>query len=85
MSWTLDTPIRVGDFNFAAIVETQVAVRCTKGVVAAHGEKRATLLLLLRDDEVTGIDLSGRPFEAEEIALLYPKAIEQMYAWLGDG
>lgn len=79
MSWTLDTPIRVGDFVIVAIVETQISVNSVARVVVGHGEKRPSFFLFLHDDAVHGIDLNGQVFEANEIKRRYPQAIEQMY------
>jgi hypothetical protein len=82
MSWTVDRSIKVGDFTFAAIVETRIASRCTGRTMIAHGEKRPVLLLVMEGAAVRGIDMAGRACDADQIARLYPQAIEQMRAQL---
>lgn len=82
MTWAVDTPIRVGGFALAAIVEVRVSVHSPGQSVSANGEKRPLLFLLRRGEKVSGIDVKGHIFEAGEIDLLYPRAIERMIAML---
>ena len=84
MSWAVDTPVRSGSYAFAAIVETKIAFRSGTGVMVAGGEKRPLLYLMLCDDLVSGVDPKGHFYAADEIELLYPQAIAQMDAQLGD-
>lgn len=82
MNWGVDTPVRVGPFAFAAIVETRISVHSTGYALAGDGEKRPILFLLLRDEAASGIDIDGRTYETDEIEGLYPRAIAQMKALL---
>ena len=82
MNWAVDTPIRVSDYAFAAIVEIQLSVHSSGQSLSANGEKRPLLFLLLQGDKASGIDVNGHAYEAEEIDLLYPRAIEQVVAML---
>lgn len=50
--------------------------------MSANGEKRPLLFLLSQGDKASGIDVNGHTYEAEEIEVLYPQAIERMSAML---
>ena len=78
MTWAVDTPMRVSGYAFAAIVEVRVSLRSSDRAMSANGEKRPLLFLLLKGDEVRGIDVNGHSYEAAEIELLYPHAIERL-------
>ena len=70
MTWALEAPLRVGDTVCGVIAITEVKVRRWGGAVAGSGEKRPVLVLVLRDGEVSGVDLGGRRVEADEIEQL---------------
>jgi len=82
MIWAVDTPIYVEDYAFVAIVEVRVSVRSSGQSMAANGEKHPLLFLLLHGEKISGLDVNGHTYEAEEIDLLYPQAIEQMQEML---
>lgn len=75
MSWTVDTPVRTGDFTCVPIVDTCVSVDRAGHRIAAHGKKHPVLILVFRDDRVTGVDLGGRSHAPDEIERRYPDAI----------
>ncbi|NNE81463.1 MAG: hypothetical protein HKN18_14445 [Silicimonas sp.] len=82
MKWAVDTPVRVGGYAFAAIVEVRVSIHSAGRRMAANGEKQPLLFVLLQGGKASGIDVNGHTYEAEEIENLYPLAIEQMEALL---
>ncbi|WP_394179330.1 hypothetical protein [Yoonia maritima] len=84
MSWTIDTPVRVGAITVAAIVETELSIRTADPGSMGVGTKRPLLLLLARGNEISAIDMNAHPYEAEEIEYLYPEAIARMRLLLRD-
>ena len=85
MNWVVDTPVRVGGYAFAAIVEVRVSLHSSNRAMSANGEKRPLLFLLLKGDEVSGIDVTGRVYDGGEIERHYPRAIARMKALLAEG
>ena len=80
MNWDIDTPVRIGAYDFAAIVETRLSIHSVGRTVVGHGEKQPLLFLLLGKDMAKGLDVKGRVYAADEIEALYPSAIERMAA-----
>lgn len=82
MNWSVDTPRRVDDHVVAAIVETRVSLHAAGRVLTGFVRKRPLMILHLGRNDVTGTDLAGRSYDAEEIELLYPDAIMQLRSQL---
>lgn len=80
MTWDVDIPVRVGGIAFAPIVEAFVSVQGGARGIAAHGNKRPTLILTFQKDSVVGIDLSGRKCDADDIEQRYPGALSKATA-----
>ena len=83
MKWSVDTPIHIGPFRCAAIVEIDVATHSSGPALLVHGEKRPVMVLVLQRDDVIGIDVNGHRCEREEIEHRYPRAIAQVRQHLG--
>lgn len=77
MSWAIDTPLLVGDVIFTAIAEIKVSAHTSGSTLGGVAEKRPLLFLLVREDDATAVDINGHRYEADEIELLYPGAIDQ--------
>lgn len=75
MTWSVDTPRRVGDLTCAAIVECDVGAKEWLLRFYAHGEKRPLMILLLEAGEVRGIGLNGQLLNADEVEREYPGAV----------
>ena len=82
MNWSVDTPRRIGDLTMTAIVEFQVSVEAAGTTLIGTARKRPLVIVQLRNSEVTGFDMKGHNYEADEIELLYPTAIAQLHALL---
>ena len=82
MNWVVDTPARVDGVACVPIVETRVTVSHRGRFIAGHGEKRPVMILVFRGDGVSGFDLGGRMYEAEEIEQRYPQAVSKAAALL---
>ena len=78
MSWGIQEPVKVGDLAFGAIVETEVSVKSAGTLLAAAAQKRPLLIVLMHAHPVSGIEINGHAYEAEEIETLYPEAIEKL-------
>ena len=84
MTWSIDTPVRIGPYVFAAIAEVRLSLMSAGATAIGTGEKRPVLILLLHNDVVTAIDILGHAYDADEIEELYPSAEAQLNAMLND-
>ena len=84
MTWTLDTPVRIGPMVFAAIAEVQVSVNMWGGRLVAAGDKRPVLALMVQGDSVMGVGLDGERVPPDEIEARFPDALAQLRAHLAE-
>lgn len=84
MNWMVDKPRRIGERTIAAIVEFSVRVHSDGPLLSGTAKKQPLVILHLKNSEVTGIDINGHGYEADEIELLYPTAIAQVQALMED-
>ncbi|WP_299649232.1 hypothetical protein [uncultured Tateyamaria sp.] len=82
MSWTVDMPVQVGDTVIAAIVDFNVSVRAFGSTLSGRAQKEPLLVLQFRAGRISGLDMKGHAYDADEIELLYPTAIAQIRATL---
>ena len=80
MNWKIDTPIHLGDSVIAVIVECKVSLNLIGPAFAGWVNKRPLLFIQFRGDRISGLDINGHAYEADEIELLYPTAIAQVRA-----
>jgi hypothetical protein len=80
MNWTVDTPVHLGDSVIAAIVEFKISVNAVGPGLAGWAKKTPLLFIQFRGDRISGLDINGHAYEADEIELLYPTAIAQIHA-----
>ncbi len=77
MTWSLGRTVRTGDLVCIPIVETVVSVTGGKARLSGHCEKRPALVLVFRDGEVSGLDMTGARRDLDEIEGKFPGAIRQ--------
>lgn len=82
MSWTVETPVRIGTAVFAAISEARTAAQNTDRHIGAWGCKQPVLILECERGRVRGVDLDGVAYSETEIEVLYPGALDQLRALL---
>ncbi len=82
MSWSVNKPIQIGPYAFAAITEANAQAHSFGPTIVASGEKRPVMLLVAEGAKVRSIDLKGQEHDAKETEKRFPNAIAKMRSML---